>query len=138
MAKKIGAVNLEKEIKEILKEYGDDVYSALNDAVDDVSLEGTQKLRSVSKFAPDRQPSGEYSGSWVYDNELKSLRYKTRRVIHNEDHYRLTHLLEKGHVIRNGTQRTFGRAPAYPHIEPVDNWIRDELPKTVKGMIEKI
>ena len=138
MSKKIGAVNLDKALKEILKEYGDDVYNALDEAVDDVCLDGVEKLRSVRSFAPNGHPSGDYSGSWVYDNELKSLRYKTRRVIHNEEHYRLTHLLEHGHVIRNGTGRTFGTTPAYVHIEPVEKWTINELPKVVKDRIEKI
>jgi len=138
MAKRIGAVNLDRTIKDILKEYGDKVYEALDDAVDDVCLGGVEKLRSVNHFAPNGHPTGEYSSSWVYDNELRTLRYKTKKVIHNEEHYRLTHLLEKGHAIRNGTGRTFGRTDAYVHIEPVDRWTRDELPKTVKEMIDKI
>ena len=40
-------------------------------------------------------------------------------IVHNKTDYQLTHLLENGHVIRN-KKGTYGRAPAHPHIKPIE------------------
>lgn len=135
MAKKIKAVDLSAAVREILDEYGEEVNAIMTDCVDEVAHEAAQKLQSVSKFAPNRSPSGEYSKSWTVDKE-KAGRLGVKRVVHNEEHYRLTHLLENGHVSRNGTHRTFGRVRAYPHIAPVNAWAETALPNLVKQRLE--
>ena len=132
--KKIKPILLDKVMGEILEQYGDDVYEVLDDCVKDVSEEAAQKLRGVSSFATGGHT--KYSSSWT--SEKKSGRTQTKATVYNEEHYRLTHLLEKGHVIRNGTGRTFGKTGAYPHIAPVSEWVDEELPKKVERGIKSI
>lgn len=130
MAKRIGMLNLDSTINQLLEQYDKDVYEVMDSAVDDVANETANKLRAV-QF----KTGGEYSASWVSDKE-QSGRLQTKRVVHNEEHYRLTHLLEKGHVIRNGrsriTGKSYGRTGAYPHIAPAEDWARAELPRMVE------
>lgn len=135
--KKIKPLDLAGAINELLQEYGNQVYEVLDEAVDDVAKESAEKLQGVKHFAAGRNPSGKYSESWTVDRE-KTGRLAVTRVVHNEEHYRLTHLLENGHVSRNGTGRTFGRVQAYPHIAPVNDWANDELQRQVKQRIEKL
>ena len=135
--KKIGILNLESAIQEILKEYGDDVYEVLKDSVEDVSDKGVEKLQAVRRFAKDGHPTGVYSQNWGTE-DVPTTRLKTKKVIRNEDHYRLTHLLEKGHATRNGTSRVFPRTPAYPHIKPVEEWAIKELPIEVERRLNKL
>ena len=137
-AKKIKPVNLDKAIAEILNQYGDDVYEVLDDCVKEVSDEATQKLRAVSTFATGGHT--KYSSDWVNDETLKTTK-KTERVVHNSKYYRLTHLLEKGHVVKNGRTRITGEtwsAGAYPHIAPVNDWATKELPRMVERKIQQI
>lgn len=136
MAKKVRPINLEKAVSEVLKEFGDECLTVLDQSVKEVADEATEKLKNVTTFAPGRHPSGDYSKDWVND-EMPTARLKVKRVVHNEDHYRLTHLLENGHVSRNGTGRTFGRVPAYPHIAPVNQWAEQELPRKVKEKLNR-
>ena len=132
MAKKtVTAINLAPAIKEILDEYGDTVYDVLGDCIDTVAEEAVQKLQAENKFAPGGHPSGAYAKSWTSE-KLRAGRLGVKTVVHNEEHYRLTHLLEKGHVTRNGTGRTYRPTPAYPHIAPVNDWVVAELPRKVK------
>lgn len=131
MAKRVAIINLEKAVSEVLKEFGDECYTVLSEAVAEVSDEAVDKLQNVSHFAPGRRPSGDYSKDWTKEIQ-PTARLKVKTVVFNSDHYRLTHLLENGHVSRNGTGRTFGRVPAYPHIAPVNDWAEQELPKRVK------
>lgn len=131
MAKKVRPINLDKAFTEVLNEFGEECYTVMGAAITEVSDEAVNKLQSVAHFAPGGHPSGDYSKDWTKDVFPKE-RLKVKMVVHNLDHYRLTHLLENGHVSRNGTGRTFGRVPAYPHIAPVNDWANAELPKRVK------
>ncbi len=135
--KKIKPINLDATVKDILNKYGDEVYDVLGDAVNETAEEATQKLKAVNSFAPGGNPSGAYSGSWL-NEKVAAGRLGVKQVVRNEEHYRLTHLLEKGHVIRNGTGRTFGRVPAYPHIAPVNDWANDEVVRSVERKIKGI
>lgn len=118
-------------MESLLNEYGDEVYKCLDKCVDEVADEAKLKLQNVSSFAPSGHPSGAYSKSWI-NEKLPVGKFNTKQVVHNQEHYRLTHLLEKGHVIRNGTGRTFGRTGEYPHIAPVNDWANEELQRKVK------
>ena len=51
-------------------------------------------------------------------------------TVWNEKHYQLTHLLEKGHALRDG-----GRSAAFPHIAPVEQKCEDELIRNIKKNI---
>lgn len=134
--KRIRPLDLTATVQQLLKEYGQEVYEIMDDCVDEVAKEAASKLHGVNRFAPGRNPTGKYSESWTVDKE-KTGRLAVNRVVHNEEYYRLTHLLENGHVSRNGTGRYFGDVPAYPHIAPVNEWANNELPKLVKQRIEK-
>lgn len=132
MAKtKIKPLDFDKAINAVLSEYGEQVLEVMDDAIKTVADEAVDKLKSVQTFADDGHPTGEYSASWQSE-DVKTGRLSRKRVVHNLKHYRLTHLLEKGHVSRNGTGRTFGRVPAYPHIGEVNEWVASELPKEVE------
>lgn len=135
MAKRIKPIDLDSTVAKLLNEYGEKVYDVLSDCVKEVSDEAVEKLQSVSSFAPGGHPSGAYSKDWKQE-EVKVGRLATKRVVHNEEHYRLTHLLEKGHVSKNGTHRTFGRVAAYPHIAPVNEWANEELPRLVERKLK--
>lgn len=134
MAKRVSPLNLEKTLKELLAEYGEEVYEVAASAVDQTASESVEKLKSVSKFNPARNPSGKYSESWT-KTKIPTARLKVKEVVHNESWYRLTHLLEKGHVSRNGTKRTFGKVKAYPHIAPVNEWAKGRLIELVRSAI---
>lgn len=136
MSKKtIKGIQLQQTVKKILDEYGDKVYDVLDDCVKNVSDEAAEKLRGVATFSPRGRPSGAYSKSWVSEKQ-RTGRLTVKYVVHNEEHYRLAHLLEKGHALRNGG-REVGKSPAYPHIKPVEEWAQNELPQKVKMEIEK-
>ena len=132
-SKKVGVINMDKAIAEILNEYGDEVYQVLGQAVDEVSEAAVQKLQAGGSFGG----TGAYKRDWTSTDEPKG-RFSKKRIVHNADHYRLAHLLEKGHAIRNGTGRTYGSVKAYPHIKPVEEWVTQELPRKVEELITRL
>ena len=119
------AETLSVQMDRILDEYSERVRNVSRVAVQRVGRESVKKLRNVS---PKR--TGSYARGW----RLKTLKMSgnvTDVVVHNATDYSLTHLLEKGHVIRN-KKGTFGRAPAHPHIKPVEEWANNELPAEIE------
>lgn len=119
------AETLSVQMDRILDEYSERVQNVSRVAVQRVGRESVKKLRNVS---PKR--TGSYARGW----RLKTLKMSgnvTDVVVHNATDYSLTHLLEKGHVIRN-KKGTFGRAPAHPHIKPVEEWANNELPAEIE------
>lgn len=124
MSKKVKVDDLSKAILEELKNYEGVTEEAAEKGLTETSKSALRELRNAHPSG-----SGEY-GSWdAYNKSWKILKLKRdkKAVIHNEKHYRLTHLLEKGHAKVNG-----GRTRAFPHIKPVEDKCDDELLKNIK------
>lgn len=73
----------------------------------------TETKRMLENTSPKR--SGDYSRSWAVKKGKDSY------IVYNKIPS-LTHLLEKGHITRNGTGRTFEPTPAHPHIGPAEEF----------------
>lgn len=132
-SQKVGVINLEAALKDVLNEFGDDVYKVLGEAVDNVADEAVKKLHAGGSFGG----TGAYNSDWTATDDRVG-RFGKKKIVHNAEHYRLAHLLEKGHVIRNGTGRTFGSTRAFPHIKPVEEWAIQELPRKVEELIRRL
>lgn len=113
------------QMREILDEFSDKVNDVLEESADKVAEESVNKLHNTSP-----RKSGAYAGGWTVKKESAK-----EVIVHNSDHYQLTHLLENGHVIRN-KKGTYGRAPAHKHIKPVETWANNEFQRLIKEGIE--
>ncbi|MBR2550562.1 MAG: HK97 gp10 family phage protein [Clostridiales bacterium] len=130
--KKCSVDELSNVILEYLAEYADVTEEACKDGVLTTAEEAVKELRSAHPAG-----SGKY-GSWdKYDkgwtkraSTMKTKEKGVLAVVYNKDHYRLTHLLEKGHALING-----GRTQAFPHIAPVEQKCEDNLIKNIKKNI---
>ena len=134
--KRIKPIDLSATVEALLAEYGNAVFDVMTDCVEEVTDEATKKLQAVNHWA--NEGSGAYASGWENEETVGNGRLSKEKVIFNEQHYRLTHLLENGHVIRNGTGRTFGRTGKYPHIAPVNDWANAELPALVRRKVESL
>ena len=112
-------------IMDILKEYENDVEEAL----DPVLKKTTQTARAELK-ATSPKDRGKYAKGWQY--KTKKTPKTTSYTIYNGSEPTLTHLLEKGHALRQG-----GRVPAHPHIQKVEDQVKEKLPEEVKRAIAK-
>lgn len=112
--------SVQAQLQKILDEYAGEASRVISDSFSGVAAETMQRVKDTSP-----KDSGGYAGDWTMTKPSKRAKgVLLRRVsitIYNKRHYRLTHLLEKGHVVRNQFG-TYGRAPAHPHIEPAEEW----------------
>ncbi|MBQ2627393.1 MAG: hypothetical protein IJG17_06355 [Eubacterium sp.] len=127
---------LAREILKDLNEYTDNVRVHVDDAVGEVAKESQKKLRATTG-ADGSNVWRKYPTGWT----TKSTRRKGYRKeeVWNARHYRLTHLLEHGHVVKNGTGRNNGRQKtrAFKHIGPINDEAQEELEKRIVEAIEK-
>lgn len=116
MARRTPVDQLNTAIAGILAQYGDDVQANVGKIAEEMGKKGVQALKRNSKATFPRG-TGKYAAGWK--KKVEKDRLKTVVTIYN-DHPALPHLLEYGHVTRNGTGRTFPRTPGHPHIKPVE------------------
>lgn len=130
MAKRTPLEKLSDTISKTLDAYGEEVTRLTADSVKSVTRAGVAALKgeAMAKFEVDK--SSEYVKGWT--STVESGRMSTQGIIYNRLVPGLPHLLEYGHVSRNGTGRTFGTVEGRPHIEPVQKVLGDELIKTLR------
>ena len=113
------------DIATILDDYSKDIYKEMQVASIQVADKGKKKLQEI---APKR--TGKYRRGFRVKST--SNLYSFSSTIYNATNWQLTHLLEKGHVTRNG-----GRTKAIKHFEPVEKECNDEFYQDVVNIIER-
>lgn len=131
MSNKVSAINFSAAVREILDEYGQEAQNTLMDNVGDVAKEAAKRARSASRAA---FGAGKYASGWR--SQITTGRLRVEAVVYGgSPTSSLAHLLEHGHVTRNGTGRTFKDTPGHEHIAPVNDWAQEELiRRTVEGL----
>lgn len=104
-----------------LEDYSDEIKKGL---AQDIEATGKECLKLVKEYSPKR--TGSYRKGWRVQKSVDNQKQVTVTV-YNKPHYRLTHLLENGHLNRDGS-RTEGKA----HIEPAAQAAETILMKKVE------
>lgn len=110
--------DLDIQMKKILDEYIQETERDVDQIANELADKGVETLKATS---PKRK--GKYAKGWKKKTE-SSYAGSKEYTIHNATSPGLTHLLEKGHALHQG-----GRARAFPHIGPVEQWIVQEFIK---------
>lgn len=120
------------QMADILDDYSKEVKKKTNEATDKTSKESVRKLKSTSPRSV--KHTRKYAEGWRVKRERgKDGLYTV--TVHNKTNYQLTHLLENGHIIRNG-KGVYGRTNGIKHIAPVEEWAKDELPREIERELE--
>lgn len=115
-------------VQETLKSnwMADGVIPAMDEAIAEVGKEAAKKLKKASPG------KGRYHKGWAVENERGRLTYAAR-VYGKDGTYQLAHLLENGHLMRNGK-----RSRAIVHIAPVADWANREALNRMFEKLEKL
>ncbi|MFW2500160.1 hypothetical protein [Clostridium diolis] len=125
------AVNIEdlaSEIAKSLEMYTEEVTENLKKAVDTVGKEVNEEIKKHIIF---RQPTGKYVKAFRVKTSFEDKFNKRNTWYVANGQHRLTHLLEKGHALRDG-----GRSSAYPHIRYGEELAQKRMEELAKEAIE--
>lgn len=127
---KVGS--FKKAVEELLDQYGEGCMEAITETAKETAKDAAKMLRQTSPVNPKGKKSGAYAKNWTH--QVEEGRLSVSAVVYGKKPtYRLAHLLEHGHALRQG-----GRSPAKVHIKPVEEWIDVEAVKRLKRKIEAI
>lgn len=122
-------VNLSTDLKKYLNNYTGALQKGLR-KLTDKSANGLRK--NLRRGSPNR--SGEYAKNWKVSVTSDTYsRYE--KTLHNQDHYRLTHLLENGHIIKR-KGKVIGRVRPKPHIAKAAEKTINDYEKGVETLIK--
>lgn len=131
MARSCPIDKLAEAVNDILEDYKEDIKRDVDIITQRMGAEGAKALRRQSRRVLKRR-TGEYAKGWKY--EYRVTRRYAKTTVFNE-HYSLPHLLEHGHVTRNGTGRIYPPTPAHEHIAPVERQLVDAYEREVINKI---
>lgn len=119
------STDLSKQITEAMQQYSGIVSDTVEQIMKDVGKEAGQRVKDASP-----KDTGAYKRGWKVVAERQNGTISV--TVHNKK-YRLTHLLEDGHMTRNGKSRV----AAQPHIRQVEEWAEQQvlsrIAKEMKG-----
>ena len=105
------------QLQLVFDEFAEKLNIKTDDIMAETAKETAAELRKISPKGHGKH-KGEYANSWTVKKDKKNHEF----IVHNKDHYRLTHLLEYGHLIVNQygvwSKRGGGsdKTDANPHI----------------------
>ena len=111
---------LSQAIVNALAEYTDEVIQGIEQEKKTVAEKAVETLRETSP-----KNTGKYAKGWAISNA------NGKYVVYNKTSYQLTHLLEYGHVKRNG-----GRTESRPHIRLAEEKAINDFTDAVKKVIQ--
>lgn len=119
MIVKVRPEDLPEVLVEQLQDYANgELRQKVNEAVKETAKTGAKMLKQSTDY---NDRTGEYRKGW--NAKLRRGKYTsvtmTEEYSVNNRKYQITHLLEKGHVGRNGE-----RVKPYEHIGPVEEFLR--------------
>lgn len=118
------------DINDILNDYSRDIQDAITEEAQRIAKVGQEELKATSpKNKKNTTHKGKYAKGWRVKTEKSQLSISC--IIYNSTDYQLTHLLENGHLTRNG-----GKTTPIKHIEPVNNECIENFEKGVENIIQ--
>lgn len=120
-----------RAIADAFEDYSEEVVEASKAAVERVAKGADNAVKSHTTF---RQRTGRYKRNMRIVTSHDGLYDRRKTLYVKSPDYRLTHLLEHGHLSRDGTTRV----KAYEHIRYGEEYVEQNLEKEVKRSIEQV
>lgn len=123
----VDAGNFGIELAKVISEYTEEVEAAIEEEIDDTA---DKVLKEVKTSAAWKDRSGDYRKGFKIKKEKK--KGEVKNTIYNKNKPQIVHLLEFGHLLRNGK-----RSEARPHMRPAYEKYVPEMEKRIEEIIKK-
>lgn len=111
------------DLTKIFEEYKGNITEAVKAAQDTTAKETVEKLKTSSPNGKGK--TKKYKDGWAVKREGRQV------IVYNKNKPSLTHLLENGHLTKNG-----GRTRAQKHIKPAEEFASKTFVKKIKEALE--
>ncbi len=122
------AKSFAEAVTDALEDYGEEVVESLGAAVDTVAKKVNSVIKEHITFD---QRTGKYVKAFRIKDVSRTSTERKKTWYVTSPHYRLSHLLEKGHITRNG-----GRTRAFPHIKYGEEYAEANLENEFKKELQ--
>lgn len=119
-------------LAEYCREYTEEITEKVEEGIENIGIEAAREVKELSPVSDGSDksvPKGAYRRSWTCKIE-KERGKLTATVYVKGKHYRLTHLLENGHLNRDGTTRS----REFPHISIANEHAQKKVEKLLKEL----
>ena len=113
-------------LEKALAEYKEEVSASIEKAYADKADELVKELKRTSP-----RDTGDYAKGWA--KKKQRMAGGVSYLVYNKDKPQITHLLEYGHLKRDGVNRVDG----IPHIGPARDKIEKELEEEIADIIRR-
>ncbi len=123
--------NLPEEVKKTLDTYSQSITTELNKAFKELADQAADELKQGKPY---HNRTGQYAADFAVTNRKgsTSIAGAETYTVYNKKHYQITHLLEFGHLTRNGK-----RAAAYPHWQTALDNINKNIDRAVQEAVSR-
>lgn len=118
-------IGINAQLKKILDQYAEQVDKTCEECAKITAKDAVELLKTNS---PPKDKTGKYAKSWT------ATKVKGKYIVHNKNHYQLTHLLNNGHDIVNA-YGAYGHWNGDNHIGNVEAQV---VEKYIKRVEEKL
>lgn len=123
------------ELVDVLAEFVDEERATADRIFRETAQDTRDKLRATSPKQEGRG-GGEYARGWEVKEIPSGITGRgTTYVVCNPKHYRLTHLLERGHQTFNQYGGPYKRARARKHIKPAEVYGNETLLQRLRAKL---
>ena len=128
MVVKVKPEQLDDAIRGQLETYSAEITKNINENLKEVADTTAETLKKGGAY---KERTGKYTPDWsVTARKAVSTIQSEQYSVHNRKRYQLTHLLEKGHVTRNGK-----RTRAFEHILPAEQAAEERAVEAVEKAV---
>lgn len=128
------SVDIDDFVKEITKAYStytDDVQKKLEKGLRKIARETKEEIVAKSPKGKVNLTRGytHYKDGWTVSTKKQNGEFTV--IVHNKQ-YQLVHLLELGHLLRDGTGRVYGEVLPREHVESTQKNAEEKLDRLLK------
>lgn len=131
MAKTVRPEKMAAAIEAELSKYGGEVSEQIKKDVTEVANQCAAEIKAKSPA-----DTGKYRRGWktktMYNGDDG-----IRILVYNSTKPQLSHLLEFGHTIKNGTGRAYGSVNGYEHIYPAEQKAKKALENKARVAVKR-
>lgn len=133
MVVKIAYDQLAEALKNQLSEYSTALTEELNADYKELADAGVDELKRVHQY---HDRTGQYSKNFAVKQRknAQSIVGAQSYTIYNKKRYQITHLLEHGHLTRDGKRKT----RAFPHWSDAENKIEREAVRKIEEAVRTV